>query len=37
MFTILLIGAAGGAWLGYRRMRSTFAAVPRSNDDVVFF
>ncbi len=37
MLTILLIGVAGGAWLAYRNIRSAFATVPRTNDDVIFF
>jgi uncharacterized protein YneF (UPF0154 family) len=37
MVTILLIGAAGAGWLSYKKIRSAFAAMPRANDDVVFF
>ncbi len=37
MHTLLLIGAVGGAWLAYRKIRKSFATMPRTNDDVVFF
>jgi hypothetical protein len=37
MLTLLFIAAAGGAWLAYRNIRGAFSAMPRANDDVVFF
>ena len=37
MLAIYLMGALGGAWLAYRAARKALDAVPRTNDDLIFY
>lgn len=36
MLAILMMGAAGGAWVIWRTLHAVAHGIPRANDDLIF-